>query len=133
MFHLEGGSSLKHMAVRPGCSHPIDDLLPIGCKPTPRMTNDDQSNDDLLPMTNDDQSNRMSSLPAPHHHATRLRFQKLLGDRWGVRGSIGLGLLPLAVQFIVFRLVLVENLPPKRKQSITAEYDPWISLEPWDS
>lgn len=40
-------------------------------------------------------------------------FQHRLGDRWTLRGTIGLCVLPLAVQFIVFRGILVENLRPK--------------------
>ena len=45
-------------------------------------------------------------------------FQKSLGSRWTIRGSIGLGVLAIAVQFIVFRLVLVENLPPSLKDHL---------------
>ena len=56
------------------------------------------------------------------------RFQNSLGDRWGVRGSIGLGILAVAVQVVVFRVILVENLPPKVKQSIDEPYEPW---KPW--
>ena len=51
-----------------------------------------------------------------------------MGDRWGVRGSIGLGILAVAVQVVVFRVILVENLPPKVKQSIDEPYEPW---KPW--
>ena len=53
------------------------------------------------------------------------RFQNSLGDRWGVRGSIGLGILAVTVQVVVFRVILVENLPPKVKQSIDEPYEPW--------
>ncbi|CAL1138472.1 unnamed protein product [Cladocopium goreaui] len=62
--------------------------------------------------------------------ADSYEFQNLLGERWGVRGSISLAILPLAVQFIVFRLVLVENLPPKARESINPDYD-WRDSPTW--
>ena len=63
-----------------------------------------------------------------------LRFQNSLGDRWGVRGSIGLGILAVAVQVVVFRVILVENLPPKVKQSIDEPYEPWnLEVFSWES
>ncbi|CAK8999420.1 unnamed protein product, partial [Durusdinium trenchii] len=57
-------------------------------------------------------------------------FQKSLGSRWTIRGSIGLGVLAIAVQFIVFRLVLVENLPPSLKDTIDPVYD-WRDSPTW--
>eukprot|EP00435_Cladocopium_sp_Y103_P004452 s1255_g1.t1 len=62
--------------------------------------------------------------------ADSYEFQNLLGDRWGVRGSIGLAILPVAVQFIVFRLVLVENLLPKVREGINPDYD-WRDSPTW--
>ena len=72
--------------------------------------------------------NDLNQTPMRTHRFLPLRFQNSLGDRWGVRGSIGLGILAVAVQVVVFRVILVENLPPKVKQSIDEPYEP---RKPW--
>ncbi|CAJ1349731.1 unnamed protein product [Effrenium voratum] len=62
--------------------------------------------------------------------ADAFEFQKSLGDRWTIRGSIGLGVLAVAIQFITLRLVLVENLPPVVKATINPDYD-WRDSPTW--
>ena len=57
-------------------------------------------------------------------------FQNTLGSRWTFRGSIGLGVFAIAIQFITFRLILVENLPPVIKQSVDPPYD-WRDSPTW--
>ena len=57
-------------------------------------------------------------------------FQNTLGSRWTFRGSIGLGVFAIAMQFITFRLILVENLPPVIKESVDPPYN-WRDSPTW--
>ena len=71
-----------------------------------------------------------AGLAAEGNTSDAYEFQNSLGSRWNFRGSIGLGIFIVVVQFITFRLILVENLPPAVQTSVYPPYD-WRESPTW--